>query len=129
MAPIEREIYELEIRVKEIRKKRCTSNEGIIAQLENLLRVIAGIYLCLYHGGSLNGVCVLRFFQYHTEIMKAHELECIASLQERRRLMGATKCVTDEELRAHFAKFSRAYSALDLVFSQLRLLAPSGEEI
>jgi hypothetical protein len=130
MAPIEKEIYELEIRVKEIRKKRCTStNEGIIAQLENLLKVIAGIYLCLYHGGSLNGVCVLRFFQYHTEIMKAHELECIASLQERRRLMGAAKCITDEELRTHLAKFSRAYSALDLVFSLLRLLAPSEEEM
>ena len=126
---IKAQIVVLEKKIKAIRDKRCKGNEGIIAKYENSMLVIAGIYLNLYHGGSLNGVCVLKFFRFHDEIMRVHELECLNSLGRRRDMMGVRNCITDEELRKQLAIFSRAYHAIDLVFSNLRLLDPTEEEM
>ena len=129
MDPIKAQIIVLENKIKAIREKRCKGNEGIIATFDNSLQRIAGIYLNLYHGGSLNGVCILKFFRFHDEIMRVHELESLNSLGRRRDMIGARNCITDEELRKQLAIFSRAYHAIDLVFSHLRLLDPIEEEM
>ena len=129
MAPLLQSIKEDRKEANEIRNKRCKGSEGVVAKFENLLTIIAGIYLTLYHGGSLNGVCVLKFFKHHTDLMEGLEEECFHTLSRRRDMLGVDECITNEELRVQLDIFSRAYNAVDLVFSHLRLLDPSEDEM
>ena len=112
-----------------IRKKWVGRVNGLDTLFDNLLKTEANIYREAYHGGDLNGVCVRRFLEQSTNLMQ--KITCLVS-ERRDETNGRTeydnRC-TKEELKKVMGTYSDLFSVMDLLFSLLRIPAPTENDI
>ena len=111
------------------KKKRVGRIGGLDALFDNILKTDANIYREAYHGGELNGVCVRRFLENSTVLMK----KITALVSERRdkddgRTGYDNRC-TSEELDKTMGTYSDLFRVMDLLFSLLRIPAPTVNDI
>jgi hypothetical protein len=122
-------LHKVKKRCVDLRKKRVGSTNGLDTVIDQMLKREANIYREAYHGGDLNGVCVRRFLEQSSFLMdNITALVCERRNEDNGRVEYDNRC-EEEELKTHMSTYRDLYSAMDLVFSLLRVPAPNSYDI
>ena len=112
--------------IEEEKNKRSDNEENI----ENLLHVILDqckIKKQHFHGGSMNGVCCRRLLDNVEVIFEKVHLLVKSKMEKRNRNKNSKMRMS--QLTVVIDTFQSLFQAMDVVFSKLRIIAPSETEI
>ena len=124
-----KEIMKIKPKCLDLRKKRLGRTDGLDSLIDDLLKKEANIYREAYHGGEMNGVCVRRFLEQSSFLMdKMTELVCERRNINNGRRRYDNRC-TSEELKETLNTYNDLFRVMDLVFSLLRIPAPTKYDI
>ena len=90
----------------------------------------SGLFFERYHGGTLTGNYCKKFCSKSEEMMKACQKVCMEKIQQMSTNGSLPKYApTVDDCKALFGTLGKLLSMVDVVFSDLNLLAPTNEEI
>ena len=128
MRDAEAEVDSIKKELTKMVKARAKVFGSLFSDLQDILKVY-NIHIQAYHGGSLTGGDIIKFFGNGDEILDKLEQKCLVAIEKRVADRTANALPTAEEMRTYLNGHREMFALQHAVYGNLRIVNPTKREL